>query len=391
MVRTDMDNQNINIPIWPCADEKEESAINRVLQSACWWRNGGTETKKFETEFAKYQDCINGVSVANGTIAIEAALKALDIGSGDEVIVPDFTFYSTVSAVLSVGAVSVIVDVSPETFCIDADEVEAAITDKTKAVIVVHMAGNISDMDRLQEIAKKHNVHLIEDAAHAHGAEWNGKKAGSFGTVGTFSFQNAKLMTAGEGGMITGNDADLLNRLFLEVNCGRAEGDTDYEHVLIGTNARLSEFQGAILRVQLQRLPEQIAVREKNYQYLVQRLETIQGIKVQTVDSGMTRHPHYMIMFYYDSEQFNGATRMEFIQYLKTCKLPVNRAYKAIHELPIFAMLPENAWRFGGNGISCPHTKDISENVVCLAHNILLGDESLMDYIVECITKFKNR
>ena len=145
------------------------------------------------------------------------------------------------------------------------------------------------------------------------------------------------------------------------------------------------------MRVQLQRLPEQIAVREKNYQYLVQRLEAIQGIKVQTVDSGMTRHPHYMIMFYYDSEQFNGATRMEFVQYLKTCKLPVNRAYKAIHELPIFAMLPENAWRFGGNGISCPHAKDISENVVCLAHNILLGDESLMDYIVECITKFKKR
>lgn len=386
-----MNNKDIRVPAWPISDEKEEAAVKKVLQSGCWWRNGGTEVKEFEKSFANYQDCVGGIAVANGTIAIETALKALNIGLGDEVIVPDFTFYSTVSAVLSVGAVPVLVDVSADTFCLNVDLVESAITDKTKAVIVVHIAGNIDNMDRLIDITKKKGIFLIEDSSHAHGAEWLGKKAGSFGKIGTFSFQNAKLMTAGEGGMVTSNDIELLERVFLQVNCGRAEGDTNYNHVLVGTNARLSEIQGAVLQVQLQRLMKQLSVREKNYKYLEQRFKEIRGIRLQAVPDGMTTHPHYMVMFYYDCKQFNMAPREDFIQYLKECRLPVNRSYKSIHELPIFAKLPKEAWRMDNASKGCPNSKKISNDVVCLAHNLLLGDEVLIDYVVECIKKFLDK
>ena len=381
---------NINIPVWPTADEREENAIIRVLHSGSWWRNGGSEVKQFENEFAAYQNCKYGVSLANGTVAIEIALKALGIKRGDEVIVPDFTFYSTVSAVLSVGAIPVLVDVSEDTFCIEPEKVENAITDKTKAIIVVHIAGNIAEIDSLVDIAQKNNLYLIEDSSHAQGAEYNGKRAGSFGDVGTFSFQNAKLITSGEGGITICNSEELRQRMFLNTNCGREEGDTNYNHVLIGTNARLSEIQGAVLRVELEKFDDQVQLREKNYKYLEKLLTEIKGIKMQKSDKHMTRHPHYMVMFYYDKKYFNNVSRDDFVAYLTKCGLPVNRAYKALHEIPFFENLSKEEWRIDKSSDECRNSKMIADNVICIAHNVLLGDEELMDYIADCIKNVKD-
>lgn len=397
MIKKMMDNnevvKKIEIPRWPYADEKEETAVIEVLKSVNWWRNAGNKVKAFEKEFAEYHQCREGITVANGTIAIEIALKSLGIGENDEVILPAFTFYSTVSAVLAVKAIPVIVDVYPDTFCIDTEQVEKAVNSKTKAIIAVHMAGNIADMDNINNIAKKHNLYVIEDAAHAHGAEYKGKKAGSLGTCSTFSFQNAKLMTAGEGGIILSNDSELIHNALLQSNCGREEGDTTYQHVLVGTNARLSEVQGAILQAQLSRLDEQICLREKNYQHLSELLEEVPGIQLQKIDEHMTVNSHYMIMFYYDKKYFKDRTRDEFVKYLKELGIPANRSYESIHRLPIFKKLDKKAWRIIGVAgedleFHCTNSESISNEVVCLGHNILLGDNEIIESIVDIIRKF---
>lgn len=380
----------LNIPVWPYADKKEEQLLKEVLDSSNWWRNPGKQVKAFEKEYAEFCNCKGAISTANGTVAIEIALKALKIGCGDEVIVPAFTFYSTVSAVLSVGAIPVLVDVSDDDFCISPDAVKKEINEKTKAIIVVHMAGNVVDMDRINEIAIEHNLYVIEDAAHAHGAEYKGKKAGTLGTCGTFSFQNAKLLTAGEGGMITSNDQEFLNNAFLESNCGRAEGDTTYQHVLVGTNARLSEFQGAVLRAQLSRLDEQLKKRIGNYEYLKQLLETLDGIRFQKIGDQVTLNSHYMVMFYYDENCFKGS-RQEFVQYLRENGIPCNRSFEAIHRLPVFKTLDKEAFRIakGSDGENCcPIAEKVADNVVCLNHNILLGEKVLIEEIAEIIRKY---
>lgn len=374
------------VPKWPIADEMDEDILKQVLYSDSWWRNTGTQVKKFEKEFAEYQECEKGISVANGTVALEIALKALEIGEGDEVIVPDFTFYSTVSAVLAVKAVPVIIDVNKETFCMDTEQVEKAITEKTKAIIPVHIAGNISGIDRICDIAKKYQLFVIEDCAHAHGAVWKEKKAGSFGTLSTFSFQNAKLLTAGEGGIILTNNGTLSERVLLEANCGRAETDTTYQHILIGTNARLSEFQGALLRTQLKKYNQQRALRIQNYSYLKESLEKIPGIKMQKLDEQLTYPSHYMVMFYYEEKNFGGVSRDSFVKYLKELGIPANRSYEAIHKLPIFRTLRKDKWRVLSD---CPNSTNISSQVVCLSHNILLGDYNLLDWLCNVISSFQ--
>ncbi len=377
----------LKIPVWPYADQKEEEKLKEVLDSSVWWRNPGNEVKAFEQEYAAFCQCNGAVSTANGTVAIEIALKALKIGPGDEVIVPAFTFYSTVSAVLAVGAIPVLVDVSARDYCINAESVRKEISDRTKAIIVVHMAGNMVDMDAMNAVAGEYGLYVIEDAAHAHGAEYKGKKAGSFGICGTFSFQNAKLLTAGEGGMITSNDRTFLETAFLESNCGRAEDDTDYQHVLVGTNARLSEFQGALLRIQLSRLEEQLKRREDNYQYLKMQLEKIDGIVLQKTGEDVTRNSHYMVMFYYDEQYFKGS-RQEFVQYLRENGIPCNRAFEALHRLPVFQSLKKGQFRIAEEE-GCPNSEKIADTVVCLNHNILLGDKALMEEIADIIRCYR--
>ncbi|MDE6760171.1 MAG: DegT/DnrJ/EryC1/StrS family aminotransferase [Lachnospiraceae bacterium] len=377
----------LKIPVWPYADQKEEEKLKEVLNSSVWWRNPGTQVKAFEQEYADFCHCNGAISTANGTVAIEIALKALKIGAGDEVIVPAFTFYSTVSAVLAVGAIPVLVDVSADDYCINSESIRKEISDKTKAVIVVHMAGNVVDMDAVNAVAREYDLYVIEDAAHAHGAEYKGKKAGSLGICGTFSFQNAKLLTAGEGGMLTSNDREFLNMAFLESNCGRAEGDTDYQHILVGTNARLSEFQGAVLRMQLARLNEQLRKRDNNYQYLKMQLEKIDGIVLQKIGKDVTLNSHYMVMFYYDEKYFKGS-RKEFVQYLRENGIPCNRAFEALHRLPVFQSLDKERFKIAKEG-GCPNSRRIADTVVCLNHNILLGDKVLMEEIADVIRQYR--
>jgi len=378
-----------NIPVWPISNEEEQIAVNKVLASGLWWRNVGTEVKAFEKEFADYNNCTGCVSVCNGTVAIEIALKILGISEGDEVIVPDMTFYSTVSAVLICKAVPVMVDVSPETFCIDINEIKKNVTNKTKAIIVVHMAGNVCDMDEICAFAKEKNIYVIEDAAHAHGALYKGKKAGSLADCSTFSFQNAKLLTSGEGGAVLCNNKELLNKMFLYSNCGRAENDTTYQHIMTATNARLSELQGAVLRVQLRRLNEQHKLRCRNYKLLSEMFKDIPGIKMQYINDSV-ESSHYMVMFYYDKCHFNNKSREEFVAYLKNNGISCNRAFEAIHRLPVFSSLDSSKWKVCKDSADKKMNSEIiAENAVGLNHSVLLGNDEYLQFIVKTIKEFK--
>jgi dTDP-4-amino-4,6-dideoxygalactose transaminase len=309
-------------PLWPQYDDRERRALEEVLESRVWWRTPGTRTLEFEKAFAEYHGARHGIAVTNGTAALEVTMAALGIGPGDEVVVPDFTFIATASAVLFANALPVLVDVDPHTYCLDPTLTEAAITPRTKAIIAVHMGGHPADLDALQYIARKREVHLIEDSAHAHGSEWEGKKIGTFGSAGTFSFQSSKLMTAGEGGIIISND-DAFERQARSVHdCGRMPGEWFYSHFIYGSNYRLSEWQGAILKVQLDRLEEQTLDRHRNGRLLDKLLAEIPGITPQKCDPRCTRNGQYAYILHVNGEQFAGISTDNFIAALNAEGIP---------------------------------------------------------------------
>ena len=386
-------------PDWPQYDAQEREALLNVLESRAWWREPGMQTQAFEEAFAAYQEAKYGIACTNGTAAIEIMIAALEIGLGDEVIVPDFTFVATASAVLLHGALPVLVDVDKDTYCIDPQKVEAAITKRTKAIIAVHLAGHPADLDALREIAEKHQLYLLEDSSHAHGSEWKGHKVGALGKAGTFSFQQSKLMTAGEGGIILTNDPELEVRLRSVHDCGRMPGEWFYSHFINGGNYRLSEWQGAILSQQLSRLDAQGKVRSANAAYLNQHLLEIEGITPQLYDRRVTRNGHYCYVFTYDPDCFAGLPTGEFIKALEAEGIPTQASYPPLHALDLFKngeylkrLPPEHAAE------QKPYLdEDFSvtevgfRNSVWLVHRALLGDEQGTNEIVEAVRKIQRQ
>ncbi|MBL9122939.1 MAG: DegT/DnrJ/EryC1/StrS family aminotransferase [Planctomycetaceae bacterium] len=323
-------------PAWPIHDERERQAVLEVLESNVWWRTPGTRTLKFEQEFAAFHGAKHGIAITNGTHAIEVLLTALDVGPGDEVIVPDSTFVATASAVLYAGAMPVMVDIDEATQCIDPALVEKAITPRTKAIIAVHLGGHPADLDKLSEIAAKHKITLVEDCAHAHGSEWRGRKVGTFGIAGTFSFQQSKNMTAGEGGIIITNDDAFERKARSAHDCGRLPGEWFYSHFSYGSNYRLSEWQGAILSVQLTRLDDQTKRRHANGRLLDKLLADIPGATPQKHDERCTRNGQYAYIFYYDKSHFGGAPTKQFIAAMNAEGIPNQAAYPPVHGLDVF-------------------------------------------------------
>jgi dTDP-4-amino-4,6-dideoxygalactose transaminase len=384
-------------PLWPQYDDNERRALNEVLESRVWWRTPGTKTLEFEKAFAEYHGARHGIAVTNGTAALEVTMAALDIGPGDEVIVPDFTFVATASAVLFANALPVLVDVDPGTHCLDPELTEAAITPRTKAIIAVHMGGHPADLDHLSQLAQKHGLHLIEDSAHAHGSEWRGKKIGTFGKAGTFSFQSSKLMTAGEGGIIISND-DTFERQARSVHdCGRMPGEWFYSHFIYGSNYRLSEWQGAILKVQLDRLEEQTLHRHRNGRLLDKLFAEIPGITSQKCDSRCTRNGQYAYIFHVDGKQFAGISTENFIAALNAEGIPTQASYPPLHELDCFRSGEYHKCLSGAQATEkheflqqrFPHTQRAAWETVWIPQFALLGDEQDMCEIAEAIRKIQ--
>ncbi|HEY6739668.1 MAG TPA: DegT/DnrJ/EryC1/StrS family aminotransferase, partial [Actinopolymorphaceae bacterium] len=284
---------------WPPTSDAAVEAIAAVARSGVWSASDGPVKTEFEAAFAAHHDTTHGIAVCNGTIALEIALSALGIGSGDEVIVPAYTFLATATAVLKVNALPIFVDVDPDYACMDPDAVEAAITPRTKAIIPVHLAGHAADMDRLGAIAAKHGLAVVEDVAHAHGASWKDKKLGSFGDFGCWSFQASKNMTSGEGGILCTSDDELADTAWSLHHCGRSRTGAWYDHGILGGNYRLTDFQSALLLHQLARLDSDVARREQSAKILDAGLGEIEGLRPLARDPRCTKHGYHLYMFWY--------------------------------------------------------------------------------------------
>jgi 3-amino-5-hydroxybenzoate synthase len=375
------------LPRWPYSTDAERANLSSVLESDQWWSKGGTQVSRLEQRFSAFHQCSEGIACANGTHALELALRVLKIGPGDEVLVPAMTFASTSMAVMTVGARPIPVDIEDGTWCMDAVALRYAITPSTRAIMPVHFAGQICDMERIADLAAEHSLRVIEDAAHAHGAKRMGRAAGSFGDVAAFSFQNYKLMTAGEGGMLITNDADIAQQLRLISNCGRPDGDRVYRHEILGTNSRMTEFQAAILNGQMDRLDELADLRARRVSVLRQLLEHQSYIRLQKLDPRTDRHATYMIVMDCDPDAFGGMTRDNVVRALVAEGLPAYRVYPPVQHLAHFSA---DFLQVGGDEGSipqCPISTRLAKTGIWLHHKLLLGQEELLVQAAEAIGK----
>jgi dTDP-4-amino-4,6-dideoxygalactose transaminase len=352
----------MQIPNWPIADGRELELLRQVLESGRW---GGHSdfVKRFEREFAEFAGCAHGVSAMNGTVTLEMALAAAGVDPGDEVIVPAISFVSTAMAVSRVGATPVFVDIERSSFNIDPERAAEAITPRTRAIIPVHFGGAIADMDRLAALAAAHALPLLEDAAHAHGSQWNGRRAGGLGLAGSFSFQNSKVMTAGEGGMLTTNDARFAERAWSIMDQGRKPGGGWFHHYLLGSNYRITGWQAAVLLAQLERLPEQIARRTRNVALLRAELADVAEIEWQTIPTQQNANSWYLLLGHVPA-------RDEFHRALTAQGVPCTPFYP--HPLYGNPLYSQGNCRVH----ACPVAEASIRDAFWLPHRVLLGDEA---------------
>lgn len=384
-------------PSWPVSDAKDAQRLAAIVKSNRWSYDGPVEWE-FAEAFTKYQKGKFGMCTANGTVAIQLALESLDIGAYDEVIVPGLTWQATAAACVDVNAVPVLVDVEPDTWCLDIDAVEAAITKKTRAVIVVHLYGCMTDMDKLRRLCKKHNLYLIEDCAHQHGSFWKGTGVGALGDIGTFSFQESKVLSSGEGGFNICKTKQLFERLYSLRNCGRGYKD-DMTHAVQSGNYRLTEFQAGILLGGLSRLDKQVKFRDANAQYLNARLAEIPGVLPMRRRKQVTQQSYFNFGFRIDPAHFRGVDNRQFCaalnaelkmadgfeppyEPLNNCALYKPRT-KPRHKLNAEYWKAINPKRF-----KLPVCKDAHEKMGCVVHHaVLMGTKKDMDQIADAVAK----
>lgn len=397
-------------PAWPVWGKEEEIALIEVLNSGVWSYNGPKETE-FNKAFAEFTGTKYSICTVNGTVTMQIALEALGVGVGDEVIIPGITWQATAATVIDVNATPILVDVCEDTWCIDPKEIEKAITPRTKAIIPVHLYGAFADMDAIMDIAKRHNLSVIEDCAHKHGGEWNGKKAGSIGDIGSFSYQLSKHLTAGEGGSVTTDSPDLAEKLDALRNCGRRpEGDSligadkgigdygDDGNFIQSGNLRITEFQAAILIEGLKRLPGQNKTRDENGEYLNTLLAEIPGMIPLKRDDRETQKAYFNFAFRYNKDEFKGLSVEKFRSALEAelnivvdaCYEPLNNCSLYVpHTKPARHKLNEAYWKeIDPTRFSLPVCERIfKEESVCLHHKVLMGTRADMDLIANAIKK----
>ena len=390
-------------PPWPLYNGQEAQAIRKVLESRNW---GGfpfpnTVADRFGRAFAKFQGARYGLAVANGTVAIEIALKAAGIQPGDEVIVPAYTWEGTVGPIVLLNAIPVFVDVDPDTYCLDAKLIERALTPRTRAILPVHLAMRFADLDEIGRIARAHNLKVIEDCAHAHGGRWRSKGAGATGDLGCFSFQSSKLMTAGEGGAVITSSLELFERAQSYTNCGRASSTDKFRHRLIGFNHRITEFQAAILEIQLKRLPQQSKVRQNNMEHLEKRIRGVNGLGLLKPHKRNTVVAAYQYVFRYDSEQFGGVPRAAFLGALEMEGIPCDGLfYEPVYRSALFPVKPDEypslSWGRSQpldlkTAYHCPVSERAAyEQAVWLPHHLFLGSRRDAEDIANAVLKVCN-
>ena len=394
-------------PKWPVFGETEEKRLLETLRSGQWFRYnaGAVQVSGFEDTYAKRAGAKHCIATSSGTSSLYVALGALDIGPGDEVILTPYTFVATYNVIVLNYALPVFVDVELDTFQIDPAKLEAAISPNTKAIIPVHIGGNVADLDRVIEVANKHRVPVIEDACQAHLSEWRGRMVGNWGLCGCFSFQASKNLNSGEGGAILTNNDEFAHRCELFHDQGRARktaagnaGDFAYSGNR-GTNMRMTEWHGAILQAQTTRLEEQSKRRWENGQYLTQMLKEIPGVAPARLYEGCTRSAYHLYMFRYEKEHFGGLPQQKFIAALNREGVPCGSGYSQLNTDHYVTSLRENrhyrrlysaeTWARWEKQAACPQNDLLCAQSVWLAQTMLLGSRTDMEQIAEAVRKIQ--
>jgi perosamine synthetase len=388
-------------PSWPQFDSLEERALLEVLRSGKWFRGNGKQVARFEEAYARALGAKACLATANGTSALFTSLNALGVQPGDEVIVPPYTFIATVNVVLLQHALPVFVDTDPETFQIDARKIEAAISERTTAIVPVHLGGGASDLDRILEIGRKHRIPVLEDACQSHLGEWRGRKLGTLGAAGCFSFQASKNLNSGEGGAITSNDEDFIERCYAFHANGRGRKLTgyDFSYATHGANLRLTEFQASILLAQMTRLEHQSRRREANANYLSSLLREIPGITPVRGYEGCTRNAYHLYMFRYEPESFAGLPRAGFLKALSKEGIPCSGGYSPLNLEPFLkrslqsrtykALYPERVLAEWAERTRCPANEQVCREAVWLTQEMMLAERPDMEQIADAARKIQ--
>ena len=376
-------------PVWPRITAGQKEQLLNTLESDSLGI-GSDAIKAFEDQFAEFQDAKYCIATSSGTNALWVALKAGGVSAGDEVIIPPYTFIATASAVLMANAVPVFVDIDPETFNIDPVLIEKAITERTKVIMPVHIAGNPADMDRINDIAKKYNIIVIEDAAQAHGAEWDGVKVGALASGGIFSFQSSKNMNSGEGGAIISNDDTFMNSCFAYYNCGRQRGREWYEHQIVGGNHRINAMAASLLLPQLQSVEDDMVIRDKNRKKLDRALNSEGLVTIGSYEKA-TRVANHLYLLKYKADYFNDVPREKFFDAMRAEGVNTYAGYKPLYREKVFDNQDDDfPWLkdIDYAGISCAETELIADyQSVWLTQNHLLGNDRDTQDIINAFEK----
>ena len=378
---------------WPQYSAADAQRLQQVLESRHW---GGYPVPsryagEFADRFAAMHGARYGLCLTNGTIALVAALQAAGLRFGDEVIVPAYTWDGTATAVLFAGGVPVFADIDPDTYCLAVDAVRAAITPRTRAVIPVHLAMRFADMDPLIELTSAHGLKVIEDCAHAHGGQYKGRGAGSMGDLGCFSFQESKLMTAGEGGIVITSNLAYFEHLQSQVNCGRASLTDEFHQQVLGSNYRITELQAALLIGQLDMYPELAERRSRSAAVLSRALAEIPGIRPLPPQPAITHDTIYCYVFQY-RPQAPSVSRDLFAAALDAEGIPCDgRFYEPVYRSDLFYASPEISPQLAGvdyKKVRCPVSEHAAyEEAVWLPQFLLLGTDDDVDDIARAVAK----
>ncbi len=380
-------------PAWPERGADDETALLSALREGDW---GGyplpnVRTARFASAFAARHDAAFALPVANGTVSLELALQALEVTPGAEVIVPAYTFEATAAAVLFAGCVPVFADVLPGTLCLDPDAAAAAVSPRTEAILPVHLAMSLADMDATGALAERHHLRVLEDCAHAHGARWRGRGAGSLGDAGSFSFQTSKLLSAGEGGIVTCREEAVYDRLWALANCGRQRPGAKAPQPVLGHNYRMTDLQAALLEVALARLDAQHARRERNAALLEAALRDLPGLSVLEPDPRQTTRAIYQYVFRFSPTAHGGLPRDAFVAALQAEGVPCDgRFYDVVPQSELFSVEARRypAWAQAPRPGRYPVAEAAAyEESVWLPHWLLLGNERDTADIARAITK----
>jgi perosamine synthetase len=391
-------------PTWPIWDPSAEKPVLSILRSGRWFRGQGKTVSEFEEKYAQLLGVKRCVCTVNGTNALLTALHMLDIGVGDEVIVSPYTFIATYNVVLESCALPVFADTDPETFQINPDKIEERINENTTAILPVHILGIPANMDRINEIAKRHKLKVIEDACQAWLAQWQGKCCGTLGDLGCFSFQNSKHLPCGEGGAVVGNDEELMDRCYSYHNCGRPYGNmpATSNYPIVGTNRRMTEYQAAILLSQMKRLEADTQLRWENGQYLTSKLKDIPGVVPHKLYEGVTRAAYHLYPFRYRKEPFHNAPREKFLAALRAEGVPCSGGYGPQYNDGLIeqALNSKNFKRSFSKArldryreeLHYPANDQLCQEAVWISQELLLTSRRDMDDIADAVAKiYENR